>query len=164
MSTETTDQNVRHRASAFTRVVYTVFWLNLLVLTFFLTGLLAGWFWPEAGVTGNRYRVSLVVNTAEAKKDLEEVADATQNIADVGSAVADLRTVQGQIRKVDWGTQTVQLVNEEEEYQVKLTEATEYDLNGEAAPEALQQGDSVRVTMRKKDDQYFATQIIADNE
>lgn len=164
MSSESNDQRVHRRASTYTHVVHTVFWLNLLVLGLFVTGLLAGWVWPETETAANRYRISLVMNTAEAKRDWHEIADASQSLADVGAAVANLKTVQGQIREVDRAAGTMHLVNKTEQYQVHLTAATEYELDGKTSPDSLSQGDSIRVTMREKDNQYFATQIISDSE
>lgn len=152
--------NGRPRSSTFARIAYTVFWLNVLALCIFILGLVAGWFWPEAeSVRDGAYRVSLMVNTQEAKKDLDEVAETTQNIAETGASVVGMDTVQGQVRKVDSSANQLTLANEDAEYTSTITEATEIDVDGQTSLSELEVGDEIRVTMKKKGDEYFAYKI-----
>lgn len=154
------DSPEQSRSTTFAKLAYTVFWLNVFVLLIFLIGLLAGWFWPEAELVRNgAYRVSLVMNTQEAQEDLNDVAEATQNLAETGESAVEMSTIQGQIRSVDTSTSELTVVNEDTEYTAKITEATDFEVSGDGDIDSLSVGDKVRLTMKKKGDRYYAYKI-----
>lgn len=154
---------VETRTSTFNKFVYAVFIVNVLAVVALLLGLLAGWF----GIDGDRmedgtYRIGLVFDTKEAGDDIGATVNAASNLTETAKSATALETYDGVIKRIDAATNQIVLTSEGKDYDVRLTDATEFDGDKMASINDLQVGESVRLTVQEKDAQLFAVKVKED--
>lgn len=154
------DRDSETRTSTFIKIVYTVFVLNVLAFALLLFGLIAGWF----GFSGDRmndgtYRFGLVFDSEEVGDDIGETMNAANNLTETAKSATALETYDGVIKLLDREQNQVVLTSEGQDYEVGLTDATEYEGDELISFGSLQVGDQVRLTVQEKNKRLFAVKI-----
>ncbi len=148
------------RTSGFTKFVYAVFIINVLAVLLLLVGLLAGWF----GIDGDRmsdgtYRLGLVFDTEAVGDDIGETMNAASNLTETAKSATSLETYDGIIKQLDPAANQVVLTSEGKDYEVRFTDATEFEGDEAANVNDLKIGDEVRLTVQKKNDHLYAVKV-----
>lgn len=156
-------EHLESRTSTFNKLVYAVFIINVLAIVALLLGLLAGWF----GIDGARmpdgtYRVGLVFDTKEVGDDIGATVNAASNLTETAKSATALETHDGTIKRIDASANQMVLTSEGKDYDVRLTDATEFDGGKMASIHDLEVGQPVRLTVQEKDSQLFAVKVKND--
>lgn len=151
---------IKARVSPFNKLVYAVFVLNVLGFVVLLLGLLAGWF----GIDGDRmtdgtYRLGLVFDIEEVGDDIGATMNAAGNLTETAKSATALETYDGKIKRIDVATNQIVLTSAGKDYDVRLTDATEFDSKSMTSINDLQVGEPIRLTVQEKDDQLFAVKV-----
>ncbi len=139
-------------SAGFTKFVYAVFIINVLAVLLLLFGLLAGWF----GISGDRmtdgtYRVGLVFDAQEVGDDIGETMNAASNLTETAKTATGLETYDGIIQRVDAASAQIVLTSEGTDYEVRFTDATEFDDDEINDLSDFKVGDTVRLTVQVKE-------------